>query len=91
MSVTKKGFEERAATVFKKKVAKLKLFDNVGNQLFNKFGRPIYLESSCFYFPLMPRKMTKFVLNDLFEDIKLFLERASSCDQIKSSRLRFSR
>jgi len=41
MSVTKKGFEERAATVFKKKVAKLKLFDNVGNQLFNKFGRPI--------------------------------------------------
>jgi len=27
--------------------------------------------------------MTKFVLNDLFEDIKLFLERASSSDQIK--------
>jgi len=25
--------------------------------------------------------MTKFVLNDLFEDIKLFLERASSSDQ----------
>ena len=34
MSVTKKGFEERAATVFEKKVAKLS--DNVGNQLFNK-------------------------------------------------------
>jgi len=34
--------------------------------------------------------MTKFVLNDLFEDIKLFLERASSSDQIKSSRLWFS-
>ena len=33
----------------------------------------------------MPRKMTKFVLNDLFEDIKLFLERASNSDQIKSS------
>jgi len=38
----------------------------------------------------MPRKMTKFVLNDLFEDIKLFLERASSSDQITSSRLCFS-
>jgi len=29
--------------------------------------------------------MTKFVLNDLFEDIKLFLERVSSSDQSKSS------
>ena len=36
MSVSKKGFEERAATVFKKKVAKL--FDNVGNQLFSKLN-----------------------------------------------------
>jgi len=36
MSVSKKGFEERAATVFEKKVAKL--FDNVGNQLFNKLN-----------------------------------------------------
>jgi len=36
MSVTKKPVEERAATVFEKKVAKL--FDNVGNQLFNKFN-----------------------------------------------------
>jgi len=36
MSVSKKSFEERAATVFKKKVAKL--FDNVGNQLFNKLN-----------------------------------------------------
>jgi len=36
MSVTKKGFKERAATVFEKKVAKL--FDNVGNQLFNKLN-----------------------------------------------------
>jgi len=34
MSVTEKGFEERAAAVFEKKVAKL--FDNVGNQLCNK-------------------------------------------------------
>jgi len=34
--------------------------------------------------------MTKFVLNDLFEDVKLFLERTSSSDQIKSSRLCFS-
>jgi len=29
-------------------------------------------------------------MDDLFEDIKLFLERASSSDQIKSSRLFFS-
>ena len=36
MSVSKKGFEERAATVFEKKVAKL--FDNVGNQLFIKLN-----------------------------------------------------
>ena len=34
MPVSKKGFEERAATLFEKKVAKL--FDNVGNQLCNK-------------------------------------------------------
>jgi len=33
----------------------------------------------------MPRKMTKFVLNNLFEDIKLFLKKASSSDHIKSS------
>jgi len=36
MSVSKKGFEERVATVFEKKVAQL--FDNVGNQLFNKLN-----------------------------------------------------
>jgi len=36
MSVTKKGSEERAATVFEKKVAKL--LDNVGNQLLNKLN-----------------------------------------------------
>jgi len=32
----------------------------------------------------MPRKMTKFGLNDMFENMKLFLKRASSNDQIKS-------
>ena len=78
MPVSKKGFEERAATVFEKKVAKL--FDNVGNQLCNKLN---ILESSCFDFPQMPQKVTKFVLNDLFEDIKLFFG-------IKSGRLCFS-
>jgi len=36
--VCKKGFEERAATVFEKKLAKL--FDNVGNQLCNKLIIP---------------------------------------------------
>jgi len=36
MSVTKKGFEERAATVFKRKVAKM--FDNVGDHLFKKLN-----------------------------------------------------
>jgi len=36
MSVNNKGFEEGAATVFEKKVAKL--FVNVGNQLFNKLN-----------------------------------------------------
>ena len=36
MSVTKKGFEERAATVFEKKVTKL--FDSIGNQLFSKLN-----------------------------------------------------
>jgi len=35
-SVTKQGFEERAATVFEKKVAKV--FHSVGNQLFNKLN-----------------------------------------------------
>jgi len=38
MSVTEKGFEERAATVFEKKVAKL--FDNAGDQLFNTLNIP---------------------------------------------------
>jgi len=36
MSVSKNGFEKRASTIFEKKVAKL--FDNVGNQLFNKLN-----------------------------------------------------
>jgi len=38
MPVSKKGFEERAATVFETKVAKL--FDSVGNKLFNKLNIP---------------------------------------------------
>jgi len=85
MSVTKKGFEKRAATVFEKKVAKL------FNKLLINFSMCwIYLESPCFYFPQMPWKMTKFVSNGLFEDLKLFLESTSSIDQIKSSRLCFS-
>ena len=50
----------------------------------------IYLESSCFCFTHILQKITNFVLNDLSEDIKLFLERASSDGQIKSSRLCFS-
>jgi len=33
----------------------------------------------------MPQKMTKFCLNDMFENWKLFLKRASSSDPIKSS------
>jgi len=36
MSVTEKSFEERAANLFEKKVAKL--FDNVGDQLLNKLN-----------------------------------------------------
>jgi len=36
MFITKRSFKEKAATVFKKKVAKL--FDNVSNQLFNKLN-----------------------------------------------------
>jgi len=44
MSLTKKGFEAREATVSEKKVAKL--FDSVGNQLFNKLNiSGIYLPS----------------------------------------------
>jgi len=37
----------------------------------------IYVES-CFYFPQMPQKMTEFVLNYMFENIKLFLKRTNS-------------
>jgi len=33
----------------------------------------------------MPWKMTKFALNDMFENIKCFLKRAHSSDYIKSS------
>jgi len=44
----------------------------------------MYLEPSCFYFPQMPRKITMFLLNDMFQNIKLFLKRASSSNQMKS-------
>jgi len=54
----------------------------VDNQLFNKLNiSGIFL----LLFSQMPRKMTKFVLNDMFENMKLFLKWASSSDQIKSS------
>jgi len=33
----------------------------------------------------MPRKMTKFALNGMSENIKLFLKRVINSDQIKSS------
>jgi len=80
MSVTEKGFEERAATVFEEKRCQ-----TAAMLIINFTINWIYLESSCFYFPQMPRKMTKFGLNDMFENMKLFLKRASSSDQIKSS------
>ena len=79
MSVTEKGFEERTATVFEKKRQTMAML--ITNFPINW----IYLELSCFYFPQMPRKMTKFCLNDMFENMKLLLKRASSGDQIKSS------
>jgi len=85
MSVSKKGFEKEQQLFSKSKSP------NRSTMLVINFSISwIYLESSCFYFPQMPRKMTKFVLNDLFEDIKLFLQRARSNDQIKSTRLCFS-
>jgi len=78
MSVTKKGYEER---VFSNEKS-----PNCSTILVINFSiNWIYLESTCLHYPQMPRKMTKFVLNDLFEEIKLFLERASSSNQIKSS------
>ena len=54
----------------------------VVNQLFNELNI-----SGIFLLLLSPnaRKMTKFGLNDMFENMKLFLKRASSNDQIKSS------
>jgi len=48
----------------------------------------IYQESSCFYFPQLPWKMS--VLNEVFEDIKVFLERTSSSDQNKSTPCSFT-
>ena len=85
MPVSKKGFEEEQQLFSKRKSP------NCSTMLVINFTISwIYLESSCFYFPQIHQKMTEFVLNDLFEDVKLFLERASSSDQIKSGRLCFS-
>ena len=80
MSVNEKGFEERPATVFEEKRCQI-----AAMLLINFSINWIYLESSCFYFPQMPQKMTKFGLNDMFENMKLILKRASSSDQIKNS------
>jgi len=82
MSVTKKGFEERVATVCFRKEKSPKCSTML---VINFPVNCILLDSTCFYFPQMPPKMTKFVLNDMFEDTKLFLERVSNSDQIKSS------
>jgi len=54
----------------------------VDNQLFNKLN---ISGNFLLLFSQMPWKMTKFVLNDMFENLKLFLKRASGSDQIKSS------
>jgi len=61
-----------------------KLFDNVGNQLFNNLN-----VSGILFLLFYPNasEMTKFVLNDMFENIKVTLKRAISSDQIKSSML----
>ena len=80
MSVTEKGFEERAATAFEEKWRQ-----TAAVLIINFLLNWIYLESSCFNFPQMPRKITTFNLNDMFENMKLFLKRASSNDQIKST------
>ena len=80
MSVAEKGFEERTATVFEKE--KTPNCGNVDNQLFNKLNiSGVFL----LLFSQMPGKMTKFGLTDMFENMKLFLKRASGSDQIKSS------
>jgi len=84
MSVTEKGFEERAASVFEKKRRQTAAMLPINFSI-----NWLYLESSCFYFPQMRRKMTKSVLNDMFEDINIFLKRVSSSDQIKSILLCF--
>ena len=84
MSLSIEGFEEKAATVFKKKSRQ-----SLPVLIIIFSINWLYLESSCFYFPQMRRKMTKSVLNDMFEDINIFLKRVSSSDQIKSILLCF--
>jgi len=67
MSVTEKGFEERAATVFEEKRRQTAAVLIINFSINWKC-----LEFSCFYFLQMPRKITKFGLNDIFENMKLF-------------------
>jgi len=74
--------EERTATVFDKKKRQ-----TAAMLIINFSINGTYLESSCFYFPQIPRKVIKFGFNEIFENMKLFLKRASSSDQIKSSML----
>jgi len=82
MSGIEKGFEETAATVLETKSPNC-----LAMLLINFSINWKYLESSCFYFPQNDSEndYRKFVLNDMFENITLFLKRANSSDQIKSS------
>jgi len=66
-SVTEKGLRKEQQLFSKRKSP------NCSKMLVINFSISwIYLESSCLYFPEMPRKMTKFVSNDLFEDLNFF-------------------
>ena len=56
LSVTAKGFEERAATVFEEKRRQTAAMLIINFSINWK-----YLESSCFYFLQMPRKMGKWL------------------------------
>jgi len=67
-----KEFGERAATVFEGKRRQ-----PAAMLIINFSINWIYLESSCFYFHQMLRKMTKFGLNEMFENIILFLKRGA--------------
>ena len=87
MSGTEKGFEETAATILETKSPNCLAMLVINYSINWK-----YLESSCFYFPQngSENDYRKFVLNDMFENIIVFLKRANSSDQIKSSTVCFS-